>query len=216
MELNNKFLILLILIGINLGQAQYKENDWKERDTWMKVSELFEIAEIKQGSMVADVGCHEGYLSIHMAKVVGASGKVLAVDVRKDRLEKLDEHLKKRKIKNVKTILGDYDNPNLPDNSLDVVVILDTYHEMDDYKEILAHVKKALKPKGNIVIIEKFKEHMLNKSRDEQMEAHTLAMHYVKKELETAGFIMKSEIKDFGRWKKEEDKRIWILVGTKK
>ncbi|WP_298540226.1 class I SAM-dependent methyltransferase [uncultured Aquimarina sp.] len=216
MELNNKFLILLILIGINLGQAQYKENDWKERDTWMKVSELFEIAEIKQGSMVADVGCHEGYLSIHMAKVVGASGKVLAVDVRKDRLEKLDEHLKKRKIKNVKTILGDYDNPNLPDNSLDVVVILDTYHEMDDYKEILAHVKKALKPKGNIVIIEKFKEHMLNKSRDEQMEAHTLAMHYVKKELETARFIMKREIKDFGRWKKEEDKRIWILVGTKK
>ncbi|WP_299217075.1 class I SAM-dependent methyltransferase [uncultured Aquimarina sp.] len=216
MELQNKFLMLLILIEINLGQAQYKENDWKERDTWMKVSEIFEIAEIKPGSKVADIGCHEGYLSIHMAKVVGASGKVLAVDVREDRLEKLDEHLKKRKIKNVKTILGDYDDPKLPDNSLDVVVILDTYHEMDDYKEILAHVKKALKPTGNIVLIEKFKEHMLNKSRDEQMEAHTLAMHYVKEELETAGFTIKKEIEDFGRWKKEEDKQIWILVGTNK
>ncbi|WP_298316457.1 class I SAM-dependent methyltransferase [uncultured Aquimarina sp.] len=216
MRLHNKFLVLLILIGINSGHAQYKENDWVERDTWMKVSKIFEIAEIKQGSNVADIGCHEGYLSIHIAKEVGTSGKVFAVDVRKDRLEKLDEHLKKRNIKNVKTILGDYDNPKLPDNSLDVVVILDTYHEMDDYEEILAHVKKALKPKGNIVLIEKFKEHMLNKSRDEQMEAHTLAMHYVKEELETAGFIIKTEIEDFGRWKKEEDKRIWILVGTKK
>ncbi|MFD2562405.1 class I SAM-dependent methyltransferase [Aquimarina rubra] len=215
MELQNKLLALLILLGVFFSQAQYKENDWKERDTWMNVSKIFEIAEIKSGNKVADIGCHEGYLSIHMAKAVGASGKVFAVDVRKDRLEKLEEHLIDRNVKNVRTILGDYDNPKLPENSLDVVVILDTYHEMDDYKKILAHVKKALKSGGNIVLIEKFKQHMLNKSREEQKEAHTLALHYVKEELEAAGFKIKSESKDFGRWKKEEDKRIWILVGKK-
>ncbi|WP_299252583.1 class I SAM-dependent methyltransferase [uncultured Aquimarina sp.] len=215
MELHNKFLGVLILIGVHFGQAQYKENDWKERDTWMNVSKILEIAEIKKGDKVADIGCHEGYLSIHIAKEVGASGKVFAVDVRKDRLEKLDEHLEKRKIRNVKTILGDYNDPKLPDTSLDVVFILDTYHEMDDYKEILTRVKKALKPKGQIVLIEKFKKHMLNKSRDEQTDEHTLAMRYVKEELETTGFTIKTQIKDFGRWKNEEDKRMWILVGTK-
>ncbi|WP_299436801.1 class I SAM-dependent methyltransferase [uncultured Aquimarina sp.] len=215
MSLHKKFLVLLVLIGFNSSYSQYKENDWEERDAWMKVSEIFKIAEINPGSIVADIGCHEGYLSIHIANKVGETGQVYAVDVRKDRLEKLDEHLKKRKLKNVKTILGDYDDPKLPDNSLDVVIILDTYHEMDDYKEILAHVKKALKPEGKIVLIEKFKKHLLNKSRDEQTDAHTLAMHYVKEELQEAGFTIKTEIKDFGRWKKEEDKRIWILVGAK-
>ncbi|SEK51451.1 Predicted methyltransferase [Aquimarina amphilecti] len=211
----NSISLLLILLGSHLIQAQYKEYDWEERDTWMKVSEIFKISEIKSGSIVADIDCHEGYLSVHMAKAVGNSGKVYAVDVRKDRLEKLDAHIKDRSLTNVITTLGDYDNPKLPLDSLDVVVILDTYHEMEDYIKILTHVKEALKSGGNIVLIEKFKEHMLNKPRKDQTEAHTIAMHYVKDELINAGFIIKTEIKDFGRWKKEKNKRIWILVGEK-
>ncbi|MHA7057364.1 class I SAM-dependent methyltransferase [Aquimarina sp. M1] len=214
MELHNKLLTILILLGFNCIQAQYKEDHWKERDTWMKVPEILEIADVKPGSFVADIGCHEGYLSIHMSKVVGETGKVFAVDVREDRLEKLEVHLENRNIKNVRTILGDYDDPKLPQNSLEAVIIMDTYHEMDNYKEILSQVKKALKPNGNIVIIEKFKKHMLHKSREEQTDAHTLAMYYVKEELETAGFTIKTIIEDFGRWKKEKDKRIWILVGV--
>ncbi len=215
MELRIKSLGVLVFLVINTSLAQYKENDWEERDTWMKVSEIFKIAEIESGSKVADIGCHEGYLSIHLANEVGSSGKVFAVDVRKDRLDTLDEHLKKRKLKNVKTILGNYDDPKLPKNLLDAVIILDTYHEMEDYMVILTHVRKALKPGGKIVLIEKFKKHMLNKSRDDQTDAHTIAMHYVKDELTKAGFTVTKQIKDFGRWKKEEDKRIWILVGSK-
>ncbi|MDH7445556.1 class I SAM-dependent methyltransferase [Aquimarina sp. 2201CG14-23] len=216
MVLYNKFLIILIFIGIGTSYGQYTENDWEDRDTWMKVSEIFKIAEINPGNIVADIGCHEGYLSIHMSNTVGKLGKVYAVDVREDRLDKLNDHIKKRKLKNIKTILGDYDNPKLPDNSLDIVVILDTYHEMEDYKKILYHVKKSLKMNGSIVLIEKFKSHMKNESRAKQVDAHTLAMHYVKDELIEAGFSIKTEIKDFGRWKNEEDKRIWVLVGKKK
>lgn len=207
---------LVIILFVQNSIAQYKENDWEKRDTWMNVSKIFNIAGIKPGHIVADIGCHEGYLSIHMSKQVGESGRVYAVDVRQDRLDQLDEHLEKRKLTNVKTVLGDYDNPKLPLKSLDVAVVMDTYHEMDDYMIVLNHIKKSLKPAGRIVIIEKFKSHMRNKTRDEQMGAHTISLKYVKSELEEAGFSIIKEVKNFGNWKNESDKKIWILVGSVK
>ncbi|MCK8520213.1 class I SAM-dependent methyltransferase [Aquimarina sp. D1M17] len=216
MNHNRKLLCFLFLLFVVLSvKAQYKEYDWEERDGWMDVPEIFNLADIGEGSVVADIGCHEGYLTIHMSRKVGVKGKVYAVDVRKDRLEKLDEHLKSRKLNNVKTVLGDYDNPKLPTQQLDVVVIMDTYHEMDDYMVILEHVMKALKPNGRIVVIEKLKNHMRNKSRKEQTDAHTLSSKYVRKELKDAGFLITNEIKDFGNWENESAKKIWVLVGVK-
>ncbi len=215
MKRSNKIYTFLFLIGIiEIASAQYKEDQWADRDTWMDVSKIFKLSNIEAGDFVADIGCHEGYLTIHIAKQVGASGKVYAVDVREDRLNKLDEHLRERKFTHVNTILGDYDNPKLPEKLLDAVVVMDTYHEMDDYMVILKHIKKSLKPDGRIVIIEKFKSRMRNKTRDEQMEAHTLSVDYVKSELEEAGFSISTEIKNFGSWENETNKKIWILVGT--
>ncbi len=208
------FLFFMIFLIFKTGYTQYKQSDWAKRDTWMNVSEIFELAEIESGNIVADVGCHEGYLTMHLAKKVGESGKVYAVDVREDRLKKLDEHIKKRKLANVTTVIGDYDNPNLPKESLDVVIVMDTYHEMDDYMKILKHIKNALKPDGRILILEKLKVHMRNKSRDEQTDEHTLSIDHVKPELEAAGFSISKDIEDFGNWKNESDKKIWILVGV--
>ncbi|MDY8135860.1 class I SAM-dependent methyltransferase [Aquimarina sp. 2201CG5-10] len=204
----------IFFMMIEIGYSQYKKSDWKERDEWMNVPEIFKLADIKPGINVADIGCHEGYLTVHLAKEVGNSGKVYAVDVREDRINKLDEYLKDHKLLNVKTILGDYDNPKLPEKLLDAVIIMDTYHEMSDYMIILAHVKRSLKPNGKIIIIEKFKEHMANKSREAQVDAHTLALKYVKAELQEAGYMITDEIKDFGRWKNEPEKRIWVLVAS--
>ncbi len=209
-------IILISILFIETSTAQYKENDWEKRDTWMNVSKIFNLAGIKSGSAVADVGCHEGYLTVHMSKQVGEIGKVYAVDVREDRLERLDEHLAERKLTNVKTILGDYDNPKLPNTSLDVVVVMDTYHEIDDYMAVLNHLKKSLKSEGRIVIIEKFKSHMRNKTRVQQIKAHTISLDFVKSELREAGFTIIKEIKDFGDWKNESDKKIWVLVGISK
>lgn len=214
MKPNFKTILLLVLMGTTVSTyAQYKESDWKERDRWMDVNRIFELAEINPGSVVADVGCHEGYLTVHMARKTGPEGKVYAVDINKTRLNALERHLKARNIANVKTVHGDYDNPKLPEGALDVVVVMDTYHEMTDYMEILAHIKKALKPNGRIVLIEKIKSHMRNKSRKQQTDAHTLSMRYVKKELEDAGFSITREVGDFGTWENNTSKKIWLLVG---
>ncbi len=195
--------------------SQYTEQDWLERDDWMKTSVLLEMSGVQEGDKVADIGCHEGYLSIHLAKKVLGRGKVYAVDVRSDRLETLQSNAKKRKLTNIETVLGDYDNPKLPKNQLDVVFIMDTYHEMDSHEQILQHVKNALKPGGKVMLMEKLKKRVKNKSREEQVSAHSLGANYVRKELVQAGFTIISEIKNHGKWEREEDKQMWVLLAQK-
>lgn len=195
--------------------SQYTEQDWAERDDWMKTSMLLEMSGVQEGDKVADIGCHEGYLSIHLAKKVLGRGKVYAVDVRSDRLETLQSNAKKRKLTNIEAVLGDYDDPKLPKNELDVVFIMDTYHEMDSHEQILQHVKNALKPGGKVMLMEKLKKRVKNKSREEQVNAHSLGANYVRKELEQAGFTIISEIKSHGKWEREEDKQMWVLLAQK-
>ena len=210
-----KKIVALLLLTPFLTLAQYAEYDWEERDTWMDVDVIFEAAGIYKGSYVADIGCHEGYLSIHLANQVGTDGLVFAVDVRQDRLESLQEHLDDRELENVNVILGDYDNPKLPENTLDVVVIMDTYHEMTDYKDILNHVYKALKPGGRLLILEKLKDRVKNASRNAQTDAHTIAPKYVRRELKAADFEIVDQRNNLGDWENDETKPMWLIVAKK-
>lgn len=214
MKTGIKYLFLFLMIS-GIAHAQYAESDWDYRDQWMDVDRIFRMGGITLGDTVADIGCHEGYLSMHLARAVGMSGKVYSVDVREDRLTTLEENARKRNLINIQTILGDYDNPHLPEGQLDVVLVVDTYHEMKSYMTVLEHVRMALKPKGRIVVMEKLKAHARNKSRDEQVRSHTLSRKYVKQELKEAGFAIVTEIKDMGHWEEEKDKTMWLLVAEK-
>ncbi|NNK88951.1 MAG: class I SAM-dependent methyltransferase [Flavobacteriaceae bacterium] len=207
--------IFLWFLICTQGYAQYAEHDWEDRDRWMPVEEIFEHAGIGESLHVADIGCHEGYMSIHLANAVGKTGQVYAVDVRSDRLELLSDHLRTREIKNVKVIEGDYDNPYLPEGKLDVVLIIDTYHEMKDHKQILRHVHKALKPGGKLLILEKLKSRVRSGTRQEQTDAHTLAPKYVRKEMKAAKFNILKEVQDLGDWEEDSNKPMWLLLAEK-
>jgi len=205
---------LAILLTIPDVNSQYVESDWKDRDKWMQVTEIFQMAGIQTGNNVADLGCHEGYMSVRLARFIYENGKVYSVDVREDRLNELNEIAAKSGLKNIQTILGDYDDPKLPENTMDAVFIIDAYHEMLEYSEILRHVKKALKPNGRILILEKLKSHMIGKSREEQTKAHTISPEYVERELKAAGFVVTLLRKDLGYWEEDPDKKIWVMVGV--
>lgn len=207
-------LLYFILIPL-LGFSQYTENDWEERDSWMPLDSIYKAVNITEGQSVADIGCHEGYMTVHLAYRLGKSGKVYAVDVRNDRLETLKRILKRKKLNNVDVILGGYSNPKLPENVLDIVIIMDTYHEMDDYSSILEHVYKALKPGGRIAIFEKLKARVQGKSRGDMTMAHSLAPNYVMDELKQAGFKFSYLNNDLGDWENDPDKTMWLLVGEK-
>ncbi len=209
------YLLSFILFGSWFSQAQYAAYEWEDRDRWMPLDLIYEVADIDQGTKVADIGCHEGYFTIHLANLIGNDGRVYAVDVRQDRLERLEENLEDRNLTNVSVILGDYDDPKLPKGELDVVVIMDTYHEMTDYMKILKHVQQALKPEGKIVIIEKLKSRIKGKSRSEQTDAHSLGTKYVRRELKKTGFELVYQNNNIGLWEEDEEKVMWIIVAQK-
>ncbi|WP_067037019.1 class I SAM-dependent methyltransferase [Allomuricauda sp. CP2A] len=207
---------LLIFISSVFGlQAQYTASDWGERDKWMKTDSLLAMTAVGEGDKVADIGCHEGYLSMHLARKVSETGRVYAVDIREDRLQKLRTNAHDRSLGNIITILGDTDNPKLPEGTLDAVFIFDTYHEMDAHEEILQHVKKALKPGGQLILMEKLKDWVRGKSRNQQTASHSLGPEYVREELKQAGFTLVSEIEDHGDWERETDKQMWVILAKK-
>jgi ubiquinone/menaquinone biosynthesis C-methylase UbiE len=217
-----------ILLGLFVGfcpgiaQAQdpwkniYRESAWKDRDAWQRAPELIRQLRLKAGSIVADIGCHEGYMTIKLADVVKPSGRVYAVDVDAPKLESLNEHLDKRGIANVTTIKGDYDDPKLPAGKFDGVIILDTYHEMDDHDKILLHVKDALKENGRLVICEPIASSRRGLTRAEQEARHEIAMKYVEEDLAKAGFSIVERQDPFADRTDVKGDVMWMLVAEKK
>jgi len=209
------FLLPLALVAQDPWKNVYKESAWTERDTWQRPVELIKQLNIRAGSQVADIGCHEGYMTMKLAKVVGIKGKVFAVEVDQSKLDKLKDHLAERKITHVNLVKGDQDNPKLPLQSLDAVIILDTYHEMDDHDKILQHVMASLKPGGRILICEPIADERKTKSRSDQETRHELDMKYALDDLTKAGFQIIYKKENFIDRTKIKGDRMWIIVALK-
>jgi len=213
-------LFFLVISSALYAQDQWKnvysERAWTDRDRWQKADELIQNLNLKSGSQVADIGCHEGYMTVKLANKVGQSGKVFAVDVEQSKLDKLQAILTKREITNVQPIKGDYDNPKLPLNSLDGVIILDTYHEMDDHDEILQHVKASLKAGGRLILCEAIADERRDLSRKDQERTHELGMNFVLEDLKKAGFTIIKQQDIFVDRTKEKGDKMWLIVAVKK
>ncbi|PQB04410.1 class I SAM-dependent methyltransferase [Aureitalea marina] len=203
---------LIVLLVYNISHAQYAQRDWEDRDQWMPLEALFEMAKLQEGMDVADIGCHEGYLSFHLANLLGDQGTVYAVDVRADRLKTLQQKADKDGVDNINTILGTYSSPQLTEGVLDIIFIVDTYHEIGDYVIYLTNLKDYLKPGGRLVILEKLKTEHVGKPRQQQAFGHTLAMEYVVAELQEAGYKIVDRRHDMGHWERNEEKIIWTVV----
>jgi len=214
------FLFVFTLTALfSFGQDQwkdvYKESGWTQRDGWQKPQELIKQLNIKKGSQIADIGCHEGYMTFKLAKEVGEEGKVFAVDVSQDKLDKLKEHIDQRKSNNITLVKGDYDDPKLPLQFLDAAIILDAYHEMDDHDQILQHVKAALKSGGRLVICEPIAEERKKLTRSEQEKKHELGINFALADLEKAGFKILTKRDPFADREKIKGDKMWMIVATK-
>lgn len=211
---------LLIFAGYTAyAQDQWKniytQNAWKERDQWQRADDIITQLNLKDGDKVADIGCHEGYMTMKLTKPVGMSGKVYAVDVQQNRLDKLNGILKDRGITNVTAVKGDYDNPHLPSNSLNGAIIIDTYHEMADHDDMLKHIKAALKTGGKLVICEPIAEDRRNWSRAEQERQHELGMNYAMEDLQKAGFKIVFKQDPYIDREKIKGDKMWLIVAEK-
>ena len=137
---------------------------------------------LEKDDVVADVGAGLGYISFQLARYV-ADGKVIAVDVQPEMLALLAEERDKYGVTNVETVLGTEDDPNLPDERIDMAVMFDAYHEFAYPKEMMEGLIKALKPGGQIVLAEYRAENPLVLIK----KHHKMSQKQVKKELESVG-----------------------------
>jgi ubiquinone/menaquinone biosynthesis C-methylase UbiE len=115
---------------------------------------LLEALNIKPGMTVCDLGCGNGFYTLELAKRVGAQGQVYAVDIQQEMLHLLDERAKAAGVKNIKPILGSVIDPRLPDESQDLILLVDVYHEFSHPEHMLRAIRKALKPAGRIALVE--------------------------------------------------------------
>lgn len=217
-----KVFVLLMLMSLPMAvfsQDQWKnvytESAWAERDSWQKAGVIIQQLSIGPASRVADVGCHEGYMTVKLSKEVGLAGQVYSVDVDQSKLDQLKTNLQTRKIENVTILKGDYDDPKLPVNALDAVLILDAYHEMKSHDKILLKIKASLKPRGRLVICEPIAEGRRNLSREEQERKHELGLPFILEDLQKAGFRILFKQDRFVDREKIKGDKMWIVVAQK-
>ena len=125
-----------------------------ERDEEERASESFKQLKLTEGMNVCDLGCGNGYWTLPMARDVGKDGKVYAVDIQREMLQKLRQRSSKYKLGNIEPVLGKVDDPNLPANKMDLVLMVDVYHEFSHPESMLWGIRRSLNSKGVVALLE--------------------------------------------------------------
>jgi ubiquinone/menaquinone biosynthesis C-methylase UbiE len=160
-----------------------------EREREERCSLMLTNLGVKRGMTVCDMGCGNGFYSLQLAKMVGEKGSVLGVDIQPEMLKLLRERMEKQGIENVTPILGSLHNPHLPKGQVDLILLVDVYHEFSHPAHMLDAMLDSLAPGGQIVLLE---------YREEDPDVpikplHKMSKKQVKKELTANGFKLVKE-----------------------
>ncbi|WP_206606607.1 class I SAM-dependent methyltransferase [Steroidobacter cummioxidans] len=134
------------------GGVPWLERAEREREERPQLT--VDALEIKPGQTIADLGAGSGYYSFRIAPLVGERGNVLAIDVEPRMLRLIADRAKRDGMKNVTTVLSTPSDPNLEPNSIDLLFMVDVYHELEYPFEVMTKVREALKPGGRVALIE--------------------------------------------------------------
>jgi predicted methyltransferase len=128
--------------------------DAPDRDLWQRPDQIMDALGIADASVVADIGAGSGWFTTRLARRVGPQGIVYAEDVQKEMMNAISRRVSREGFSNVKPVLGLGNDPRLPPASLDVALMVDAYHEVEDRVSMLANLAKALKPHGRLGIVD--------------------------------------------------------------
>ena len=128
--------------------------DAPDRDLWQRPDQIMDAMGVADASVVGDIGAGSGWFTIRLARRVGPRGIVYAEDVQKEMINATLRRVGREGFNNVKAVLGSKNDPRLPASSLDAVLMVDAYHEVEDRVSMLANLAKALKPGGRLGIID--------------------------------------------------------------
>ena len=124
------------------------------RDRLGEAEEVIRLAGVASGMSVADIGAGEGYYTVRLAPVVGGRGRVLAEDIVPQTINTLAQRVHREKLDNVAVILGDPENPKLPEGSFDRIFLVHMYHEVQSPYAFLWNLREGLKPGGEVILVD--------------------------------------------------------------
>ena len=172
--------------------------DWLFRETRINEEEpeaMLDALEIPPGATVADVGAGAGYHSIRLARRVGPKGTVLASDIQPEMLRMLETNARSVGVTNIKPIRSTQSDPKLPADSVDLILMVDVYHECSKPEVTLQGLLKALKPRGRLVLVE-------FRGEDDEVPIkpeHKMTLKQVRREVEPQGYDFKESL-EFLPW----------------
>jgi ubiquinone/menaquinone biosynthesis C-methylase UbiE len=148
------------------------------REDRLQINRVMDILGIAPGKTVADIGAGSGWFTVRAAKRMSGRGLVYAVDINPEAIRYVDDRARKEQLQNVKTILGQADNPLLPARSVDAVLLLKTYHEVAQPVALLQNLRAALRPGAKVGVID----------RNGNAENHGVGRDVVIREAKQAGY----------------------------
>jgi rhodanese-related sulfurtransferase/precorrin-6B methylase 2 len=167
--------------------AKEASHDETPREQWQRVDDIFRELGVSAGTHVADIGAGGGFFTTRLAKAVGPSGRVYAVDVNPVSLRELKTALGGGAA-NVELIRGDENDPRLPADRLDAALVVNAYHEFAEHQAMLARILAALKPGGRLALVEPAPTRAIDTTRAAQEKRHTIAIEFAEADLREAGF----------------------------
>lgn len=163
---------------------------WLERDSREeeeRLTLLVRSLKLKDGDVVADIGAGSGVISFLMAEQVLPTGKIMAVDVQDEMLARLKERSSELGLDNVIPIKGTQKTPSLKDESIDVALMVDVYHEFEFPFEMMQSISKAMKPGGRVILV----EYRMEDPTVPIKLVHKMSQAQAKKEVEQPGLNLK-------------------------
>jgi len=147
----------LALVGVVIFAADLRKMDlsnaWS-REGWQLPDQVLEALDIRSGQKVADIGCGDGYFTFRLAEKVGTEGIVFAVDVDEETVEDLVKKVAQSNYRNIQVVLGEIDDPVLPDRDIDLVFLCHSYHHIKNREAYFELLRSYLKPGGQLSVID--------------------------------------------------------------
>ena len=141
-------------IALVMGHSAADWLDRPEREMEEQPAKLLPLLKLKEGDAVADIGAGSGFYTFRLSPLVGEKGKIYAVDIQKEMLDLIKQRAKAKQITNVEPVMGKISDPKLPDSAIDLILMVDVYHEFSHPFEMTEAMVKSLKPGGRIVFVE--------------------------------------------------------------
>jgi SAM-dependent methyltransferase len=175
--------------------------EYPDRDKKLQIDRVMDLLGITPGKSVADIGAGSGWFTVRAARRVGPRGTVFAEDINPQAIQYIDARVGKEKLPNVRTILGAPDDPKIPANSVDALLMLKVYHEIAHPVPVMKTLRASLKPGARIGIID----------RNGNGTDHGLNREIVEKEMAEAGYRLESKY-DFT---KADGQDYFLIFGAK-